>query len=820
MSTRDATSASTLRRTWLVWTLIGLAAVWFLAHLAFFIARVCHLDPLAIRESCHELRHFFVWQTAGFFGLAMLMGLLRAALAGRVLGAYLVLSTAALLAASHNAGFMIRAVLLAAWAVSVTVGMRQLLWRAVGERYATWGVAAATVFAALVPVSFFMGLFHAITATNVGVLAVVTALPGVVLLARAIVTWERARVRAGGLTLVQACVLEAVWMALAITFVGASTMEVRSDAVRVWLPYVHQVVWDHGLSHQYACWHRLQPMAMQTCCAVFASLGSDGLAKWFSWLLLPAIALVVGDEVRVRSGSRSVALVAAAAVLGCPVLMMLSTSIYVDHAMTLLCTAGFVVLFRALRPVEKAVEKASGTEKRSDALPKAGLLGGLTLSAFLMAALAEVKYPGLIFCVVWAAALCVGLLWQRGWRRALPWSVIAGAVLVLAASPWYAYVYAGTGNPVFPYLQGLFHSPYWIEGFSLQEVYEQCFKLAPGIAGLVSFPWTATFYTHSFVEGYDGYIGFWVLALAPCCFAPFVLRRFAPARNAGEVSGTAGIAGSCHSDLAIAGVLMIGLVVSYTPYVRYWLPAYPLLVAACVLAAAPMVEYAVARVSDRWHALKRREQTGTAQLPGSTPFQGVPPFLVSVASLSLTALLLFPIMLPCQGISWDEYTGRLSRQVRNTWAFRGYPLVERLNPTLTLDDGVITTGYEGNHLIQGRAYEFPFWWCKIRRIRDVGSMADFCRRNHIHYWLVDHSAKMCRTEGYPDSEGYKTIVAEYWSEGRLVMAEGSVAVYDVTGPTRRLVGKTSVEQPPAAGGSERKKPLSHEGKRGQGVKAP
>ena len=74
-------------------------------------------------------------------------------------------------------------------------------------------------------------------------------------------------------------------------------------------------------------------------------------------------------------------------------------------------------------------------------------------------------------------------------------------------------------------MQSWFHSPYWIDGFSLQQVYEQCFKLDPGIGGVLRFPWIATFHTHRFVEGYDGCLGFWVLALLPCCFIPLWLRR-------------------------------------------------------------------------------------------------------------------------------------------------------------------------------------------------------------------------------------------------------------------------------------------------------
>jgi hypothetical protein len=158
------------------------------------------------------------------------------------------------------------------------------------------------------------------------------------------------------------------------------------------------------------------------------------------------------------------------------------------------------------------------------------------------------------------------------------------------------------------------------------------------------------------------------------------------------------------------------------------------------------------------------------------------------AGLALTALLLFPVALPCHGLSWDEYTGRLSPHLRSTWYFPGYEAVEQLNPMLTLDDGVIVTGYEGNHLIEGRAYEFPFWWCDLHHIHDVPSMAEFCRRCHIRYWLVDHSAMMSRSLC-----GQEQIVAHYWTDARLVTARGTTAVYDVTGPSLELVKNASAD---------------------------
>ena len=101
-------------------------------------------------------------------------------------------------------------------------------------------------------------------------------------------------------------------------------------------------------------------------CATIAAAGSIAAAKWFSWLALAVLALLVVEEVRRRCGSRPLGLFAGAAVLSCPLLAGLAQSLYVDHVLTLLCTAGFVLLFRA-EPAEVLWCSRPGCSGRRDA---------------------------------------------------------------------------------------------------------------------------------------------------------------------------------------------------------------------------------------------------------------------------------------------------------------------------------------------------------------------------------------------------------------------------------------------------------------------
>jgi hypothetical protein len=643
--------------------------------------------------------------------------ILRPAITGILIAVQLLVSTLALVGIANDATFTVRLVVVLLWAACATCAMRPLLARFAGARYATWGVASAAAFAALVPLCFLLGVLHWMNLWIVAIVAVATALPGAIVIARNLPalpsnllnTFRRFDV-------LELCWLEAIWLILAVAFIGAGSSETRSDAVRVHLPYIHQVVQDQGFSHQYACWHRLQPMAAQSCYAAFATIGSDAAAKWLSWLALVALVMLVVDEVRERSGSRRMALLAGAAVLSCPVLVELATTLYIDHLVTLFCTAGFIVLFRALNPP---------------------CWRGILLSAAIMASMDQVKYPGLIFSAIWGLMLFVTLLRRMPLPRAIGWSLAGGAILVAAASPWYIYVYVGTGNPFYPYLHNWFPSPYWTNQLSMHDIYEGFFKISPGIGGALSFPWAATYQTSRFYEGFDGFVGFWVLALAPC----WLLARFAKSRILAQSD-------SRWWDLVFVGVVGIAGVVSYTPYVRYWLPVYPLLVVGSAVATLPLLS--------TWKVER--------------------PELRTALGLAFLVLLISPLPFNCQQSPWDEYSHKVTREQHLAQRFPNVEAVLEFNRSLDPEDGVLCTGYEGVYLVHGRPYEYNFWWNPVHHIHDVASFADFCRRNNVRYWIVDHQRTMLN--GLNEGE----LQSHYWTEERTVAARGTVTIYDVSSP--------------------------------------
>ena len=120
----NPTPANPARRIGAVQVAAGIAAVWFCAHVAVYVGTMFGLDPFFHREMLQGLKAFFGWQAIGFLVAAVIVVARRPSAVGRVLGGYLVLSTACLLALGSDAAMVGRLALLLLWLTCVTQGMR------------------------------------------------------------------------------------------------------------------------------------------------------------------------------------------------------------------------------------------------------------------------------------------------------------------------------------------------------------------------------------------------------------------------------------------------------------------------------------------------------------------------------------------------------------------------------------------------------------------------------------------------------------------------------------------------------------------------
>ena len=181
----------------------------------------------------------------------------------------------------------------------------------------------------------------------------------------------------------------------------------------------------------------------------------------------------------------------------------------------------------------------------------------LVVSAFLLASALGVKLTALLFVTPVAFVLAWELV--RVYRRGEPRWLVACAIgiLALALEP-YLYAWWKTGNPAFPYLNSIFHSPYFSQVYSPDSRFSEPFTWRT--------PFDLTFETHRYWEGQDGSAGFQFFLLFP-------LVLMSVRREWRFVEWT--LAG-----IAVAGTVA-GLVLR--PNVRYLYPAFPLLTLATAL---------------------------------------------------------------------------------------------------------------------------------------------------------------------------------------------------------------------------------------------
>jgi len=183
---------------------------------------------------------------------------------------------------------------------------------------------------------------------------------------------------------------------------------------------------------------------------------------------------------------------------------------------------------------------------------RTGSKGTLIALAFLTAGAMQCKVIG----VVWAAPLlaCSGYqVWRRRDYRGLAAAQIALLAVALAIAAWpYANAWIRTGNPVFPFMNAFFHSPFYDTGTSFNNWLYNA-PLRPWS------PYEIVWSSGRFIEGADGAAGFQWLLLMPLILLAFMRRR--PL-----------VQWLC---LALA-VIVFALVYSQQSYLRYLLPAFAL----------------------------------------------------------------------------------------------------------------------------------------------------------------------------------------------------------------------------------------------------
>lgn len=219
----------------------------------------------------------------------------------------------------------------------------------------------------------------------------------------------------------------------------------------------------------------------------------------FAFLLLDAVLIFLAAR---RWSSAGVAWLVVDLFLSTPLLQLEVGSLFVENV----CTAFVLgaVVATALYDEEARPEHAAA----------AAALAGAALAAKLIAA---------------PTVVCVAALVCHSSRRppGRPSSAAQCAVAVVLFSAYglvpYAYAWLATGNPLFPFFNGLFRSPLFD---STQSFNNPLFNQPLSMTTL----YDMTFDSHLFLEGSDGALGFSLLALLPLALlaphreSPFVVK--------------------------------------------------------------------------------------------------------------------------------------------------------------------------------------------------------------------------------------------------------------------------------------------------------
>ncbi len=208
------------------------------------------------------------------------------------------------------------------------------------------------------------------------------------------------------------------------------------DATMYHLPFARAFAESGGVPYLADRRFPVFPQANEILFAAVMLFGRDVAAQGVQLLatLLTAILLVAWGR-KVFPSCEPAGWLAAAVFLGNPIVIHLAGTAYVEPGLTLFAAASLYALDRWRETVER---------------------GWLALSALFGATAADVKYLGLYFLGIAALTVLVAGGRSRSAPARLRDGILFAAVALVFLLPWYLRIYLHTGNPIFPYLPGVF----------------------------------------------------------------------------------------------------------------------------------------------------------------------------------------------------------------------------------------------------------------------------------------------------------------------------------------------------------------------------
>jgi 4-amino-4-deoxy-L-arabinose transferase-like glycosyltransferase len=243
------------------------------------------------------------------------------------------------------------------------------------------------------------------------------------------------------------------------------------DATMYHLPYAQAFIASGGVPFLPTLRFPVFPQLAELLFAALMLWFDDVAAQCLQvlWTLLTAGVLYVWGR---GAYSRPAGILAAALFLGGPIVVYHAGTAYVEPTLVFLTTAAVYAFGRWRR---------------------CGQTGWLAISAVFVASAAATKYLGLFFVILLGLAVLVTRAPAHRARSAALFLGLTAALLLL----WYGRIAAYTGNPVFPYLPGLFGSSVWDLG-EAQPGVRAAGDLLARLVGTIRLPWDLVFAREKF----------------------------------------------------------------------------------------------------------------------------------------------------------------------------------------------------------------------------------------------------------------------------------------------------------------------------------
>jgi len=653
--------------------------------LIIWIVFVGILYGFLITESSHEqflgylledLGRFFIPQSLIALSILFLSGIKSIKNFRGTLFLIVIVTSTIILIFSGGVLFSVRFLLFSASLILSVLGTRSILDRILPSGVSSLGIAGGFYIAAFIPVWFLLGTLGIFDSR----LIILFLLPPFSLGIYECRKYSKIKLAnligpLNKLSASELVVIEILWLFLAIGLVWASVPETASDSIRSHLPYANNLVQTGQFERDFINWGRLMPKPVQTWWGAAISVGGYHCAKWLSLSCFFFLLILFYEETRRMTSSKLLSLISTAVLASCPYLLFLSSTLYIDHVITMLGFTSFVLLIRSFDvPSER----------------------GLLLSAFVIGCTVQTKYNGLFLGIIWIIILTIRVFQNPRFKRRAKTFILLLAVSIITASPWYIWTYTKTGNPVYPYFGSIFESPYWPKNISTS-LNQEMYSVGERAIDYLQLPWSITFDTSKFSARNNGILGFSLLALLP--FSIFMI--FPKYRKKGKV-------------YLIIGIAVLLFTFIYTLNVRYWLLGYPFI----ILGLFSICFHVIRELKLRIGALNS---------------------IIITGSSALFLLIQVPFWTTIGGgpFNWSVYSKRVAVNSWMEGMYPGYNVVQEFNKMISKSDRVICSGYEPVYTINAISYELPFWHLNILQIENEKDFREFILANKIKYWIVD-----------------------------------------------------------------------------------